>query len=1011
MNRNKNWNVNIFGLQSGRIRSWKISAPVTTTHKYPRDIKVKEDRSCATGRKKNQRYSSSFVGNTTSQGLTFDKEFDDVIGNNSKARTTSSVHVGEDITLCWIETTTIKEDKNVWPPKRLVIREYTISFENSATIPDRYLECERLEGEVTANDPEIGKTALFEVIDEDTKASKVVNFTTVSNVGDVLVWQHKKVKCGVGPVVNKNIIEWNDDSENPKKRVEIKVSPEMHQLSAKKPDDEPCTEEVEGTSAESSSRSTEFCENTTEDGACEMTMSYDKGSSSRRPEVETSSNENGSEEILNLPTGHKTSTLPYEAITQLISISGAPSSEKSDGESTLSGEEECEDSSDPECATQASGASSTEESSVELWPTDSLFTKYSVGSSKKPVASTTPGSTAEQTVEINVSTESDKLSDSSDVSESSDWTTESTSAKTAESSTYEEDGNDSVVTGVEMSLSTEGLGKPDSKKIISTTSPSLGLKITKRVMKASQIPGRSSSELPEFSPTLESFKKYFFETSSETYEETSTEKESLEGSFDKQLSTESSSEEPSEKESFSSEQTVTINTIDRSETVEPEIVSKATLIPAVLSTTSLPMSSPTVLSLSDETDYTCENSENCASVTSASVCDETGDCSDTTTSRSCESGECLDETSDYTTSETSSSTRAVKVASTTMISEEAENGSTNNVYSTTEARRSTPLTERGHKFTLKVKILLEHVNDRKETQHLVEVEKKLLLNENPYSQRMTDEVFKQLKSLNDSVNVEAMDALLNCTSLKKLTKNANFIGVESVTGVEGSGRTEDSRYSESDEKIDLVSRRRRSLSANLTDTNDTLANMDARKLLEPSRLDLNDSSTSNSSLLTLGYEQQDEQGEDSPLTEEDVQLSTSLSSKKEAANSTRRMNVESGRNVTRAEDESAINETKMAVIRETLPGIQEDVSTGLRRMVSQLTQGNLTLKTEDGKEEDKVSLMGILANPKDSRMHSRRKRAAAEEVGRWSHERIRRAPSLGGNLRSFTEFTLYKMSP
>jgi len=94
---------------------------------------------------------------------------------------------------------------------------------------------------LTADDPDIGKTALFEVIDEDTMVSRIVNFTSVSHVGNIITWEHKKVKCGVGPVVNKNIVKLNDGSKIPKKRVEIKISPKMHQLTATTTEEE-CTQ-------------------------------------------------------------------------------------------------------------------------------------------------------------------------------------------------------------------------------------------------------------------------------------------------------------------------------------------------------------------------------------------------------------------------------------------------------------------------------------------------------------------------------------------------------------------------------------------------------------------------------------------------------------------------------------------------------------------------------------------------------------------------------------------------
>lgn len=180
-------------------------------------------------RKSNDRYSSSFVFNNTRDGLN-----EDTFPNPGEAEAVkhSSVFVEEDVTLCWIETITIKEDKSIKPPKKVVLREFTISFENSATIPEKYLECGKLEGEVEPGCHNHGeKSGLFDVIDEDSKVSKLVNFTTVSNKGNIEVRQHKNVRCAVGPVVTKNIIEFKDGSKNPKKRVEVKVSPRLRRMS------------------------------------------------------------------------------------------------------------------------------------------------------------------------------------------------------------------------------------------------------------------------------------------------------------------------------------------------------------------------------------------------------------------------------------------------------------------------------------------------------------------------------------------------------------------------------------------------------------------------------------------------------------------------------------------------------------------------------------------------------------------------------------------------------------
>ena len=176
-------------------------------------------------RKSNDRYSSSFFNNNTEGDLN-----EDTFPNPGEVEATksSSVLVGEDVTLCWIETITIKEDKSLHPPKKLVLREFTISFENSATIPEKYLECGKLEGQVEPGCQNYkDKTGLFDVIDEDSKVSKLLNFTTISTKGDIEVRQHKNVRCAVGPVMTKNIIEFKDGSKNPKKRVEVKVSPRI----------------------------------------------------------------------------------------------------------------------------------------------------------------------------------------------------------------------------------------------------------------------------------------------------------------------------------------------------------------------------------------------------------------------------------------------------------------------------------------------------------------------------------------------------------------------------------------------------------------------------------------------------------------------------------------------------------------------------------------------------------------------------------------------------------------
>ncbi|XP_012268250.2 mucin-22-like [Athalia rosae] len=202
---------------------------------------------CTETHGENRTYSSSFTANGTLRALGLKDDMK--VAGEVATKQTSSIHFGEDITLCWIETTTIKEDRNVQPPQRFVIREYTISFENSATIPERYLECVKVEGEIDGkSDGDVPRSKIFEVMDENTRHSRLVNFTTVRHTKHFTVWQHRRVRCGVGPVVTKNVVEWaHKGSENPKKRVEIKVSPKIHRLRVGSEEVEPCPKDVDET--------------------------------------------------------------------------------------------------------------------------------------------------------------------------------------------------------------------------------------------------------------------------------------------------------------------------------------------------------------------------------------------------------------------------------------------------------------------------------------------------------------------------------------------------------------------------------------------------------------------------------------------------------------------------------------------------------------------------------------------------------------------------------------------
>lgn len=994
--------MNIFGHHRTRHKQPENIEPITTTHNLEDIGKEDESINCTSGKKENQRYSSSFVGNTTNGELNVDKDFDEVIGNNSKTKKTSSVHVGEDITLCWIETTTIKENKTVRPPKRLVIREYTISFENSATIPDRYLECKRLEDELAMDDPKIDKTALFEVIDENTKVSRIVNFTAVSHVGDVIVWQHKRVKCGVGPVVSKNIIEWKDGSENPKKRVEIKVSPKMHPLTATKSEEEPCTEEIKEDSTEYESTSnennfTESCEN----GACEITA---ESSESLEPYEGSTSAETESDDLSISVTESSTSSREEVFVESTTTINTLfPISEKNKSVISKKDIEGCEkDSSDPACIMQETATPITEESSNEFSIPTTTNAKVT---SKIPILTTSMDMINEKEIssEENVSITESLFSSSKEEQASVD-----------SSLTQESVEDQHMIRPVEST--NKDLDKIDNILDIST--------ITSEIIFEEQVTTATPLfKVTEF--TKEANKSGNILNLSEQPSIAADNIESL-------LTFEEISSENTEGTELAMGETVGL---EENTTVREFIptFSMTTSPPKIESTTSSP-------AISSKVDDSCENSEDCAYVSSSETdesCDESGNCE---SSESCEPGECSDEEIDNSISETTTPSTMTEIqlpmtklqssgmqvateilhttpasaATTTLTSREAENSSTaiNNISTTVETRRSTVVSmttiKPRHKLTLKIKVLVEHVDDKKEKQNLVEVEKYLTLDENPQYHGHSD-LLEQLKSLNSSINMETISALLNCTSLGKLAKDVELISQQSNNTIDdnleesefthpsmshrlNSGhiddKYEDSQYSESSQEHELASqrRRRRSLDAN-----------------GQNLFDLNDPLALDSSIISTKHRINN-------AIKKNIPFSVTINDpEKETSNA---VYVENERHTSEGTNKnetfSTIKKEKMEAVRQSLSGIQKDVLTGLRHVVSQMEQENLT-STDDSKKVVKKNLLNIIADPKDDRIHSRKRRAAAEEVGHWSNERVSKAP-MGGNFRSITEFTLYKES-
>lgn len=1050
-NVNKNKNVNSNGRQRHRDmynrKRHKQSSPEDTTPDEEQEEMASEEAStnCVTSSKKNQRYSSSFYENTTDEALTVEQEFHDVVGNNSKVKKSSSVHDGEDITLCWIETTTIKEDKTVRPSKKLVIREYTISFENSATIPERYLECKRYEGELTANDPEIGKTALFEVIDEDTMVSRIVNFTSVSHINNITVWQHKKVKCGVGPVVSKNIIELNDGSKNPKKRVEIRVSPKMHQLMATTTDEEPCTDSSTEYTTELS------CENDVCETSTIPSISKNDEISVTEETVTQlqSETESESEEEHSLPT--LTKLLPEEVSRRSTMFPKLSTTEKTDCE---------ENSSDPACLTLKRDT----DSSRELFPDVSTASTTEEKERKKVISDLVTEKTIPSTIVTDYSMETSEIYAPHPISRTSVEHEDSIASEISYEIKERSEEDQSFI-----ELSREQVEKVSSSSTEVVTSGEVESDVTTEIpeftefTKEPEKPGpRSSEELSDLSILSENVTEIV--------------RTEIIGSLSR--SEEISSEELQEERTSTIRETTSVTTEASSE--EEESISKT------IST--LPKTS----SISSEVRFSCENSEECGYSTSSEVCDESGKCGQTTKcdSEGCSTEEVTDDQSKFDISSPSMVTKVppftidsqssemtetqyttvANVATAILTSEEIENAV--NIPTMADTRRSTTTsTTPRHKLTLKVKVLLEHINENKQKQNLVEVEKHLTLDENPESHDNPD-LLQQLKSLNDSVNVETISALLNCTSLGNLTKNSNFKLdddddsleqmelVNSVHSVHEDSISQSEQFASVDAKNDyseyeehVVSsrkRRRRSLDVmeklnrvvrqNLDDSTDstvdsfntsqsqtevikelsTTANHSEEETTTENLRNVTTEEGENTMSSTIGQRIDLLNASDSyntNLTKEDIQLITTTINPEEENStiSSYGISIESEKNITNEKNESVVplarqditNETEMEVMQKTLSGIQEDVVVGLQHMVSQLEHNNMTT-LNNVKETIKIGLLDILADPKETRIYSRRRRAAMEEVGHWSNERIKEA-SVGGNFRSFTEFTLYKV--
>lgn len=146
--------------------------------------------------------------------------FNEVSRDGDVRRFTEVYDDGYYTALCWLEIITLKEHKN---GSSDVNKEYAILLETPGDIPTDYLEKRKYNNE---------DVIPYEVIDNDTKKSRVVNFTRVDVSRDLTVLQNRKMLCASGPVYTKEYIEW---PKSTKRRIEFKVSPKKEAALVVKP--------------------------------------------------------------------------------------------------------------------------------------------------------------------------------------------------------------------------------------------------------------------------------------------------------------------------------------------------------------------------------------------------------------------------------------------------------------------------------------------------------------------------------------------------------------------------------------------------------------------------------------------------------------------------------------------------------------------------------------------------------------------------------------------------------
>lgn len=420
---------------------------------------------------------------------------------------------------------------------------------------------------------------------------------------------------------------------------------------------------------------------------------------------------------------------------------------------------------------------------------------------------------------------------------------------------------------------------------------------------------------------------------------------------------------------------------------------------SIITTTSPTKVRSTTLSpvISGEVSYSCENSEDCVSLED---CDEFGNCEKPPQFDTIRSPK-------QTKVPLSEKSKIIEhsiitnVTTTTLIPPEGDKLMVKHI--TTDTRRSMTTSMPQNKLSLKVKILLEHINENKEKHNLVEMEKHLSLNENP-EHHLNPDLLEQLKSLNDSVNMEIISTLLNCTSLGNLTRNSNFVNkkpdnvdsdnaelkftntdFENFNPEQFTSGSDDIKFDYSEYQEHVTSRRRRSpdnemeglnkfAQQNLYDSTDfaidafnisqtqyteltnttynlqlfTMTNYSKEETTtnnytESERNVTKEESTMPSIIITLNNVDLSNVSESRNINmTNDVQLNMTTYKLEEETNNTTYIetNTTNDTNMINERNESTVpstknnmsNKTKMEVVRETLPGIQEDV--GRRQRVA-----------------------------------------------------------------------------